>query len=234
MSARARAPLLICLVAVLVSAVAAASATAAPELIWKVNEKTLAAGESRAVKTEEAKGVPFKIRIPVGESSQIAIECEKLVSKNGEIKGGVPGKYESTLELSGCKSPEFPKCVITEPVKAAVKAELVENTEEKKDDILFTPKVLEKPFTEVVVTGSSCIPKGTYPIEGNFAGEISPQNEEVEELEAKFPSPPVKEVINSKKEKVKVETTVKKAEVLLVHTVFCGPLLGSFLKFGVF
>jgi hypothetical protein len=138
---------LLSLVAVLSTfAVLASSASAAIKFEWKVNEKTLAAGETRGF-TTTSDGHVFDLKGTAGGAGILLTSSEVSVESGAEIIGGKPGTNKETVLFKGVTVGNPAKCAVesegspTGTVQTSkLKTEIVESEGTHEPVILFSPE----------------------------------------------------------------------------------------------
>ncbi|HEV3320420.1 MAG TPA: hypothetical protein VG053_11945 [Solirubrobacteraceae bacterium] len=152
-------------------------ASAAPELVWRVNHNMLKSGETRKAEGKNTTNILIKTTVA---GVKINSECTTEKLSGALIEGGAPGRGAGALEYEGCtiKKPEH--CAVKNPVIAKTRSEFVQDSTETRIYTLFSPATGEI-YTEITLEGSggTCVLAGTYPITGSVLAEISPEKEEV-------------------------------------------------------
>jgi hypothetical protein len=152
-------------------------ASAAPELVWRVNHNLLKAGETRKAEGKNTTNTLIKATIA---GVNINSECTTEKLSGALIEGGTPGRGVGTLEYEGCTIQKPEHCAVKNPVIAKTRSEFVQDPTETKIYTLFSPAV-GTTYTEITLeaSGGACVLAGTYPIKGSLLAEISPEKEEV-------------------------------------------------------
>ncbi len=248
--------LLVALLAVFaLSAVVVASAQAVTEgPVWRINGKTLKAGEEKQFTVKAYEGTKNPIVLE-GEIVKVKskVECHLAkVAEGAVLVGGAPGTSKEVAEFSDCTVVNNGKeCKVKEPiVTEKIKDELVYNDVEHTpgNRILekFTPETGEK-FVTLIFEGEHCTVKET-PVTGRVLGSayVDPTTgEPTEPVTLATPeaaSAIVKFPDNEKSIYSLKGTTLELVEIASQLTAFSNPatLTGSVLvlltsgeKFGV-
>lgn len=197
--------------------VASANSIEAP--FWDIGGHRLEANETRSATIKNLAGTEMILHGSL-RSEAIEVRCKREAFEKSLFigsEGKHDGKTSGTLELSECslfakKGELQPECTV-EAIKSHQLAGRLwlEGTEAGGGNrivIEFAPT--EGTFiAEVAISGKSCAYEGGYKLEGDFAANILPEKEGVQESEFIFPVKPIEHLWQS--ENQKAEMTVAMA-----------------------
>jgi hypothetical protein len=192
-----------------VAAPATANSIEAP--FWDIGGHRLEANETKSATIKTLAGTEMILHGSI-HSEAIEIRCKKEVFEKSLFigsEGKHDGKTSGALELAECslyakEGKQQSECTVETIKSHALAGRLwLEGTEASGGNrivIEFSPTEGSL-IAEVVISGKSCTYEGTYKLEGDFAANISPEKEGVQESKFIFPVKPIEHIWQSAEQK---------------------------------
>jgi copper chaperone CopZ len=171
---------------------------------WKVNGTRLGPQVKKQIKLLAG---PTELKAKVTLIA-VTIKCGTSKVSNAYIEGNGQGAGldgASGIIYEQCKVPVPANCKVAEPIRTVpIKSQLVTLAGGQQIDDLVAPTQGET-FVEIKLenNGATCSVAGTFPVKGNVAALVKPEDKEVKQGEAGFPPElefPEKPITEVKKE----------------------------------